>query len=58
MSQGKFPGPYLDRIAEDGKDPMMKRIDVNTMEIGARPSGLPKDVKSEGMNIEHVGKGS
>ena len=55
MAQGKFPGAYVDSIKEDGNDPMMKRINVNQMDIGARPSGLPKDVKSEGMDIEHVG---
>lgn len=58
MAQGKFPSPYVNTIKEDGADPMMKRIDMDTMEIGARPSVLPKDMMAEGMNIEHVGKGS
>ena len=32
---------------------MIIKIDVNKTEIGARPSGLPKDVKNSN-NVEHV----
>lgn len=48
----KFPGPYIETTNED--DPIMKRTDQNNMEIGARKSGMPKDVKNS-VSIEHVG---
>lgn len=49
---GKFPGPYLN--STNANDPIMKRVDQDNLEIGARPSGMPKSVKSEG-SIVHVG---
>lgn len=54
MATGTFPAPYIQDTKID--DPIMKRIDIDTLEIGARPSGLPKDVKNSTMSIEHVGK--
>ena len=52
-SKGRFPSPYVNDVRET--DPLMKRVDQDNLEIGARPSGLPKDVKSAGMGIVHVG---
>jgi hypothetical protein len=46
-----FPAPYVNDTKET--DPMIIRVDVNKTEIGARPSGLPKDVKNSN-NVEHV----
>lgn len=54
MPQGKFPEPYLNTTKED--DSIMKRVDQDKSEIGARNSGLPKDVKSSNMGIDHVGE--
>ena len=55
MSDTKFPGPYVNTCKID--DPIMKRIDLDKMDIGARNSGMPKDVKNS-MNLEHVGSGA
>lgn len=50
-----FPKPYVDSVNQD--DPMMERVPLNKMDIGARASGMPKgeEVNSSSMNIEHVG---
>ena len=47
-----FPRPYMETANID--DPMMKRVNVHRGEIGSRASGMPKDMKDEGMSIEHV----
>lgn len=52
-SKGRFPQPYLNDTRED--DPLMKRVDQDNLEIGSRPSGLPKGTKTEGMGLVHVG---
>ena len=52
-SKGRFPGPYINDVKAE--DPIMKRVDQDNLEIGARPSGMPKSVKSEG-SIVHVGE--
>ena len=44
--------PYVDSTPET--DPLIMRVPMNTMDIGARPSGLPKTGKN-GMTIQHVG---
>lgn len=49
----KFPSPYVNSVRED--DPIMVRVNQDTMDIGARPSGLPKDVRSSRMGIDHTG---
>jgi hypothetical protein len=50
----RFPGPYLnDTKAED---PIMIRVPMDTMDIGASSAGLPKgSVNSGDMQIKHVG---
>lgn len=54
-STGKFPSPYLNDVKAN--DPIMKRVDQDNLEIGARPSGMPKgSVKGAGMSITHVGE--
>lgn len=52
-STGRFPGPYLSDVK--ASDPMMKRVDPDTMDIGARKSGMPKGPHSEA-TISHVGE--
>lgn len=55
MSDTKFPGPYVNTCKID--DPIMMRVNLDKMDIGARTSGMPKESKN-GMNIEHVGTGA
>lgn len=52
-SISKFPAPYVDSVREN--DPLVIRVDQDMGEIGSRPSGLPKDVRSQNMGIQHVG---
>lgn len=52
-STGKFPGPYINDVK--AADPIMKRVDPDNLDIGARNSGMPKSVKSEA-TISHVGE--
>jgi hypothetical protein len=52
-SKGRFPGPYVNDVKAE--DPIMKRVDQDRLEIGARASGMPKDSKSAGMGLAHVG---
>lgn len=47
-----FPGPYVNKTNES--DPIMKRINPNMMDIGARKAGMPGSIKN-GMGLEHVG---
>lgn len=53
-SSGTFPAPYINDVKED--DSIMKRVDQDKNDIGARSSGMPKDVRSNGMTIDHTGK--
>lgn len=53
-SVSKFPSPYVNSVRES--DPVVIRVDLDNGEIGSRASGLPEDVKSEKMTIDHVGK--
>ena len=52
-STSKFPAPYVSSISEN--DSLIIRVDQDKGEIGSRSSGLPKDVTSTTMGIEHVG---
>jgi len=52
-SISKFPAPYINSVREN--DPIVIRVNQDMGEIGSRKSGLPTDVKSTGMQIEHVG---
>ena len=54
-SIGKFPAPYVEQVREN--DPVVVRVDQDNGEIGSRPSGLPKDITSSRMGIQHVGSG-
>lgn len=47
----KFPGPYIENVPEN--DPMVVRVDLKTMETGARRSAMPKSIKNT-MTIKHV----
>lgn len=52
-STSKFPAPYINSVSEN--DSVVIRVDQDRGEIGSRASGLPKDVTSSSMNIDHVG---
>jgi len=51
MPSDKFPGPSYDQVKDT--DPQIKRVDLDNMEIAARPSVMPKK-QDEGMAIRHV----
>lgn len=53
MADRKFPGPYVDATREN--DPIMKRVPFDTMDIGARSSGMPKSTEARELDIKHVG---
>ena len=53
-SKGRFPKPYVDDVREN--DPIMKRVDQDKLDIGARSSGLPKGVRNDEAKISHVGE--
>jgi len=52
-STGKFPGPYINDVRKD--DPIMKRVPMDTLDIGARKSGMPKSMDDQA-KIQHVGE--
>lgn len=45
--------PYVDSTPET--DPLIMRVPMDTVDIGARRSGLPTASKNGGMSIQHVG---
>lgn len=49
----KFPGPYLNDTKVDHS--AMKYVPFPNMDIGARPSAMPKGVANTTMTIGHVG---
>lgn len=54
MSNGKkFPGPYQGDVRRD--DAMMIYVPMDTMNIGARKSGMPKSASEGPKSLEHVG---
>lgn len=51
-----FPRPYVNDAKQD--DSIMRYVNDGNFAvtgIGSRKSGLPSNVKSEGMNLDHVG---
>lgn len=52
-STSAFPAPYVNTVSEN--DSYVIRVDQDKGEIGSRSSGLPKEVTSTSMGIEHVG---
>ena len=51
--KGRFPSPYLNSVKAE--DPIMKRVPMDTLDIGARKSGLPNGPHSTA-TISHVGE--
>ena len=46
-----FPGPYRNSVPDS--DPMIKRVEFTSMEVGARKSILPKNIKND-FAVQHV----
>lgn len=55
MTEGRFPRATQNSIPEAGKAPGIEYVDLNRMGIGARSSGVPKEVSTGPRPIEHVG---
>lgn len=53
-SISKFPGPYVNSINEN--DPVCIRVNQDMSDIGTRGDAVPKDIRSSGMSIQHVGQ--
>ena len=54
MAEGKFPRPYVNDVKRD--DALMVYTLFENNEIGARKSGLPKEISTGPKSIEHVGQ--
>jgi hypothetical protein len=54
--RGQIPGPYVETVKED-KGLMIYPPD-ETMDIGARRSGMPRDASRGPKSIDHVGGSS
>jgi hypothetical protein len=51
-----FPRPYLNDAKQDDTILHYPRGgDFSATDIGSRKSGMPKDIKSETMDLDHVG---
>jgi hypothetical protein len=53
-SISKFPGPYVNSVSE--KDSVVIRVDQDLSDIGTRGDAVPKNIRSQGMSIAHVGE--
>lgn len=54
MAEGKFPRPYVNDVKRDEERMVYTKFENN--EIGARKSGLPKEVSTGPKSLEHVGQ--
>ena len=54
MAENKFPRPYVSDVKRDDSIMVYTKFEQN--EIGARKSGLPKDVSTGPKSLEHVGQ--
>lgn len=53
MTSGRTPKPYVNDVSKD--DSILVYVPTETMDIGARRSGLPKSASTGPKPIEHVG---
>jgi hypothetical protein len=51
----KGPGPYVNTVPAEGKEPIQKVVPFDTTAIGATPAGMPNGTRNTGMAIPHVG---
>lgn len=54
--RGNVPGPYVEQVKEDRG--LMVYPPDETMDIGARRSGLPRDASTGPKSLDHVGGSS
>jgi len=54
MTKGPF-SPYVNNLNED--DPLVKKVPMTKMDIGANTASMPKGMPSGPGSIEHVGSG-
>jgi len=52
--EGRFPRPYVNDVKRD--DAMMVYTKFENTDIGARKSGMPKEVSQGPKSLEHVGQ--
>jgi hypothetical protein len=53
MSKG--PGPYINTVPAEGKDPIMRTVPFDYSGIGASPAGMPAGTRGAGMGLQHYG---
>lgn len=51
----KGPGPYVNTVPAEGKEPIQKIVPFDTMGIGANSAGLPAGSRNGGMGLQHYG---
>jgi hypothetical protein len=56
MTAGRIPKPYINDVPEEGADKIMEYTKLKTMDIGARPSGLPGNNLNGIRGLDHVGE--
>ena len=54
-ANGKIPGPYVHTVKRE--DSLMEYTNIETMDIGARRSGLPGEASQGPKSLQHVGEG-
>lgn len=52
----KFPRPYVNSVPKEGGVGMMEYVPFDHLQIGARPSGMPKSGTNNIKSLDHVGK--
>jgi len=55
MASGTFPKPYVNNVPMEGSEKVMEYVNFDRLGIGARNSGVPKNVAEGPKRIEHVG---
>jgi hypothetical protein len=53
MASNRFPGPSINHLIDE--DPSIVKVPLDKIEIGARLSVMPKNIKNN-MTIVHTGK--
>ena len=53
-STSKFPRAYVNQVSET--DSYIIRVNQDLSDIGTRGDAVPKNIRSQGMSIEHVGE--
>ncbi len=51
----KGPGPYVNTVPAEGKDPIQKIVPLDHMAIGSNAAGMPNSTRNGGMGLQHYG---